>query len=107
METQTVTYRVEFVVEDGDSLGYTNYVFKRLDHNDFDDEFILCTRFPNWNQSFFEIGDIGFVTVRYVREGIDQWYDGRKLNYYKSTNIIFLKFIPLKPKVELTEIILD
>jgi hypothetical protein len=107
METKTVTYRVELAIEDYDSFGYINYVFNRLDHHDFDDEFLLCTRFPNWEQKFFKVGDIGFVTVRYVQEGVDKWYDGKDLNFYKKTNLIFLKFIPLKSRVDTSEIILD
>ena len=107
METQTVTYRVEFVVEDIDTLGYINYVFRRLDHDSYDDEFLMCVRFPNWDQKNFELNDIGFVTVKYVREGVDKWYDGKEMITFKHTNIIFLKFIPLVKPVELTEIILD
>jgi hypothetical protein len=53
----------------------------------------MCVQFPNWNQSEIQIGDTGYVNVRYVKEGISQWYDGEKMNVYKYTNIVFLRFI--------------
>lgn len=107
METQTVTYHVRFVASCEDGMGYTNYVFEDLEFQDYDYKYIMCVRFPNWNQAAFDYDDEGYVTVRYVREGIDQWYDGKDFNTFKYTNIIFMKFIPLKQKVVPTEIILD
>lgn len=107
METQTVTYHVKFVAYCEDGMGYINYVFENLNYQDLDDQYIMCVRFPNWNQALFKIDDIGYVTIRYVREGIDQWYDGKEFVTYKYTNLVFLKFIPEKPKVGTTEILLD
>lgn len=105
MDTQEVTYHVKFVAECSDSLGYSNYVFENLEYSNIDDQYIMCVRFPNWNQHAFNIGDHGFVTVRYVREGIDKWYDGNEFVTYKYTNIIFLKFILEKEQIK--DIILD
>ena len=59
----------------------------------------MCVQFPNWNQSEIKKGDIGYVNVRYVREGISQWYDGEKMNTYKYTNLVFLKFIKEQEQV--------
>ena len=44
-------------------------------------------------------GDRGYVNVRYVREGVSQWYDGEKMHVYKYTNVVFLKFIKEPNKV--------
>lgn len=107
METQTVTYRVKYLAHSADGMGYINYVFENLDFQNYDDKYIMCVRFPNWNQSTFNYGDIGFVTVKYVRGGIDKWYDGIDFNTYKYTNIVFMKFIPEKQEIKPTEIILD
>lgn len=107
METQTVTYRVQFVASSEDGMGYINYVFENLNYQDYDSQYIMCVRFPNWDQESFEYGDIGYVTVRYVREGVDKWYDGKDFVTYRYTNIIFLKFILEKQKIVPTEIILD
>ena len=107
METKTITYKAKLVALDIDCLGYTNYVFENLNNTSIDDQYVMCVRFPNWEQKVFNIEEEGFVTFRFVEEGIDQWYDGKCLNKYKHTNFIFLKFIPIKPKVETTEIILD
>lgn len=107
METQTVTYHVKFVASCTDGMGYTNYVFEDLEFQDYDYKYIMCVRFPNWNQASFNYEDEGYVTVRYVREGIDKWFDGKDFISYKDTNVIFMKFIPLKPKVDVSGIILD
>lgn len=106
MQAQTVTYHVKFLASCTDGLGYINYVFEDLNFKDYDYQYLMCVRFPNWEQSTFNIGDVGYVTVKYVREGIDKWYDGTNFNTYKYTNIIFLKFIPEQEKIT-TELILD
>lgn len=88
-------------------MGYTNYVFKDLEYTNYDYQYIMCVRFPNWEQTTFDIGDEGFVTIRYVQEGVDKWFDGEGFNTYKYTNIIFLKFIHLQPEIKQPEIIVD
>ena len=81
---------------------YTTYVFENLDFKDYEYQYIMCVQFPNWNQDPIEIGDVGYVNVRYVKEGISQWYDGEKMNVYKYTNVIFLKFIKEQEPVDKT-----
>ena len=105
METITLHAKLEAKCTDG--MGYTNYVFKDLEYTNYDYQYIMCVRFPNWEQTTFDIGDEGFVTIRYVQEGIDKWFDGEGFNTYKYTNIIFLKFIHLKPETKQPEIIVD
>ena len=107
METKEITFKVKFVASSVDFMGYINYVFEDLVCTDPDYKYIMCVRFPNWDQAPFDIGDIGFVTVRYVREGVDKWFDGTNLVPYKYTNIVFLKYIPLKPESESSEILVD
>ena len=53
------------------------------------------------------IDEIGYLNIRYVEGGKDTWFDGQNLIPYKYTNVIFLKFIEDKPKVDISEIILD
>lgn len=107
MEAQTVTYHVKLIETDKDPLGYINYVFEDLEYKYFLQKYIMCVRFPNWNQAVFNKGDEGYVTVRYVQEGITTWFDGKEFIPYKNTNIVFIKFIPIKPKIDTSEIILD
>lgn len=105
MQTQEVTYHAKLVAKMSDGLGYLNYVFEDLEFQDYDYKYFMCVRFPNWEGSSIDIGDIGYVTVKYVREGIDEWYNGSEFVAYKYTNIIFLKFIR---KIEAVDtIILD
>lgn len=93
MEIKEITIHAKFITYSIDNLGYINYVFEDLEFTNPDYKYIMCVRFPNWDQKSFNIEDEGYLTVRYVREGIDKWFDGKNFNTYKYTNIIFLKFI--------------
>lgn len=88
-----VTYKVKALEVEVDSYGYTTYVFERLEYNDYDDQYIMCVQFPNWNQYCIEKGDIGFLTIKYVQEGIDKWFNGEDFIPYNYTNVIFIKFV--------------
>lgn len=87
------TYKVIVLEIEKDSFGYTTYVFERLEYENLDNKYIMCVQFPNWNQYCIEKGDIGFLTVKYVLEGIDKWFDGNDFIPYNNTNIIFMKFV--------------
>ena len=100
------TIHAKLLTKDLDMMGYTTYVFENLEYDNWRDHYIMCVRFPNWDQKPFSIGDIGFLKVRYVEGGKDKWYDGKDFNFYRYTNVIFMKFILEKPLIE-TEIILD
>lgn len=106
METKEITYHAKLVAEYDDEMGYINYVFENLEYEDIDNKYIMCVQFPNWNQCSFKINDVGYVSVRYVEEGADKWFDGTDFVPYKYTNVIFLKFI--HEKVEYNgQILLD
>lgn len=109
METQTVTYKVILQTQMVESLGYISYVFENLNFQDYDYQFITAIRFPNWDHGSIKNGDVGYVVVKYVQGGKDEWYDkdAKEFQVYNNDNIIFLKFIPEKPEVRPTEIILD
>lgn len=107
MQNQIITIYAKLVAKQSDGFGYTNYVFEDLEYQNYDFKYIMCVQFPNWNQSIVNLNDVGFVTVRYVREGIDKWYDGEKFNVFNYTNCVFLKFIPEKEQININEISLD
>lgn len=97
---EEITLRVKLKAKNIDIGSYITYVFENLNQTDIYDKYIMCVQFPNWNQSEISIGDVGYVNVRYVKEGISQWYDGDKMNVYKYTNVVFLKFIKEPEKVD-------
>jgi len=107
METKEVTYHVKLVALCEDGMGYTNYVFERLEYDNIDYKYIMCVRFPNWDQRLINIKDIGYVSVKYVEEGVDKWYDGKDFIPYNYSNIIFMKFIHEHPIIENGKILLD
>ena len=90
---EEITLHVKLVAKAMDIGNYITYVFENLNWKDYNMQFIMCVQFPNWNQDEISIGDAGYVNVRYVKEGISQWYDGEKMNVYKYTNVVFLKFV--------------
>ena len=90
---EEITLYVKLKAKYIDIGDYITYVFENLNAENPDDQYLMCVQFPNWNQSDIEINEIGYVNVRYVTEGISQWFDGEKMNVYKYTNIIFLKFV--------------
>lgn len=102
-----VTYRVKFLAESMDCMNYRSYVFENLDYTCCENHYIMCVRFPNWSQTTFNIGDVGYLNVRYVEAGVDKWFDGKDFNSYRYTNVIFMKFILEKPMVITSEVILD
>jgi hypothetical protein len=104
---QEVTYHVKFVAEYTDGMGYTTYVFERYEYPTEDDRFVMCVRFPNWDQPMFSLGDEGYLNVRFVEAGIDKWFDGKDFNTYKYTNVIFMKFIRKKESFVTDQIIID
>jgi hypothetical protein len=105
MQNREITLKAKLVASYKDGMGYTSYVFQDLNFKDYDYQYIMCVRFPNWNNPPVSIGDVGFLTVKYVREGEDEWYNGSDFIKYNYTNIIFLKFIHNRPHTE--SIILD
>ena len=90
---EEITIRARLTAIDSDICGYTTYVFENLEAKDYNSKYVMCVKFPNWNQSKIDIDDVGFLHIRYVKEGISQWYDGEQMHVYKYTNIIFLKFV--------------
>lgn len=104
---EQITIHAKLVAEQSDGMGYTNYVFEDLEATDMDFKYVMCVRFPNWDQKTINLEDVGFLNIRYVEGGVDKWFDGEHLVPYKYTNVIFLKFIEEKPKIELDNIIIN
>ena len=104
---EQITIHAKLVSEQTDGMGYTNYVFEDIEAKDNDFKYIMCVRFPNWEQGPINLNDIGYLNIRYVEEGVDKWFDGTNFIPYKYTNIIFIKFIKEKPKVDIKEIIIN
>lgn len=104
---EQITIHAKLVAEQSDGMGYTNYVFEDLEAINMDFKYVMCVRFPNWDQKTINLEDTGFLNIRYVEGGVDKWFDGESLVPYKYTNVIFLKFIEEKPKIELDNIIIN
>ena len=102
----TVTYHVEVIGSYNQGYGYIWHVFKNLEPLDPDIQYIACVEFPNWIKDTFNPGDKGYLTVKYVEQGIDKWFDGKDLISYNYDNVIFHVFKHEQPTVT-EEIVLD
>ena len=102
-----VTYHVEVIGSYNQSFGYIWHIFKNLESLNPDTQYIACIEFPNWIKDTFNPGDKGYLTVKYVEQGIDKWFDGENFNFYRYTNTIFMKFMLEKPPINEVEVILD
>ena len=91
-----VTIKAKLIAKEHDFGGYTTYVFRNLEDSSFGKKYIMCTRFKNWQHRNIDIGEIGFLTVKEVIEGVDKWFDGTNMIPYNYTNIIFIKFVEEK-----------
>ena len=101
-----VTYHVEVIGSYNQGYGYIWHVFKNLEPLDPDIQYIACVEFPNWIKDTFNPGDKGYLTVKYIEQGVDKWFDRKDLIPYNCDNIIFLVFKHEQPTVT-EEIVLD
>ena len=65
---EEITLHVQLKAKYIDIGGYITYVFENLDFKNYEDQYVMCVQFPNWNQSEIKINDIGYVNVRYVKD---------------------------------------
>jgi len=90
------TLHCQLIAKESDMFGYITYIFKNLEPTSFLNQYIMCTRFKNWQHGEVNLRDIGYLTFKEVVAGKDTWYDketGREIPYNYS-NLIFIKFIP-------------
>lgn len=69
---------------------YTNYVFK----DNKSEEYIFCTRLPNWQIPRIEIGESGYLQYNKVKAG-DEYInpDTGEIINYKYTNTYIHNFV--------------
>ena len=68
---------------------YEIYVFQQDNQ-----EFIMCTKLPNWGVYNINIGDSGFLTYEYANAGEEYFdRDTNEKRIYRFTNIYFKEFI--------------
>ncbi len=88
---------IEFSEEFG---GYVNYVFENLDSNEWDKKYILCCRYPHWDNPPIALGSVGFLTFTLIEAG-SNYYDVRsgENRFYCYTHNRFDKFIPIQERI--------
>lgn len=74
---------------------YTKYVFQNLDTG----EYVLCTKFPNWDTPLINLGSVGYLKYKEIIAGKETWYDHVNNVFvpYKFDADQFIDFV-LEPK---------
>ena len=80
---------------------YSLYVFKTTEN-----DYVMCTKLPNWQTPVIEIGTKGFLQYQIVKAG-DEYItpDGEKI-VYKYSNCYFLNFVNKTDDIKSNEITL-
>ena len=94
-----MTILAQLVAKETDCFGYTIYVFKCLEEVK-DTQYIMCTRYPNWNHRTIQIGEVGYLNFIEIQAGIDKWFNGNEMIPYNYDNIQFIKFIEKPEKTD-------
>lgn len=82
---------------------YTVYVFKLVDYN----QFIMCTRLPNWKVPEINVGDIGYLEYQIVQAGENYYNPNTEQTVtYQYSNVYFLNFVQKTEILQNNEIIL-
>lgn len=69
---------------------YTVYVFRNLDSNNY----LMCTKLPNWQTPEIQIGDEGFLKYSEVKAGEKYFNPALQAEHvYNYSNIYFENFI--------------
>lgn len=81
---------------------YTTYVFKVIKEN----EYVMCTKLPNWQVPEINVGDVGFLQYQIVKAG-DLYVtpEGDQIAY-KYSNVYFINFVLKTDAVMKKEVIL-
>ena len=92
------TIYAELVACKEDLGGYVKYVFRNLDKK----EYILCTKFPNWETSPIKLFSIGYLKYKEIIAGKDTWYDPVENIFipYRYDAEQFIDFVEERPSYE-------
>jgi hypothetical protein len=73
---------------------YTVYVFQDIDK---EDEYLMCTKCPNWNGQEIDLFQEGYLSYKFVVAGRDTWYKSETGEFfaYQWTAHYFLDFVPI------------
>ena len=80
---------------------YSIYVFKTADN-----DYIMCTRLPNWQVPEIEIGMKGFLQYQIVKAGDEYITPEGEAIVYKYSNCYFLNFVNNTDDIKSNEITL-
>lgn len=82
---------------------YTMYVFEDLESENY----IMCTKLPNWESPEMFVGDVGFLRIDEVKAG--ETYinpNTAESSQYRYTNVYFDNFVKESDMIKNSEIIL-
>lgn len=78
--------------------GYVKYVFQNLESG----EYLLCTKFPNWETPPIKLFTVGYLKYKEIIAGKETWYDkisGTFVPYYYDADQ-FIDFVEEKSETK-------
>lgn len=98
---------VKLITEQDEIGGYKVYVFENLDYTDWYDKYIMCVRYPNWDAPDIKIDEEGYLSFTEIIPG-NQYFNvkTRQTDVFLYSHIRFNKFVRLKEKVKLDNVVL-
>ena len=70
---------------------YTNYVF----YNEEENEYLLCTKVPNWNTPEIELNTSGYVSYEEATPGDTYVTPTGEIGIYRYSKLYFKNFIKI------------
>ena len=101
-----IVIKAKFIQGYTDFSGYTIYVFENLESDYWDNKYVMCVRYPNWEGEEPQSNIIGFLQYTYIYAGTS--YFNRitgKNNIYEYDHVRFDKFLPLVREEKIDNII--
>lgn len=95
---------VEYVEDFG---GYISYVFQNLESDRWDNKYMLCIRYPNWDHPDIPLDKEGYLTFTTIYCG-EKYYEPRtgETKIYTYTHNRFDKFILIQDRITDEKIIM-
>lgn len=100
-----MTFLGKLVAKQEEYGGYTTYVFENEQPADLFTKYISCVRYPNWETIHPNFLELGYITIEERIAGKDRWFDGEKLQLYKSDHVQFINFVVKPSKDSLDKVI--
>ncbi len=100
MDAQTIVIHAKLVAYQESTNGYINYVFWNIESDSWDNQYIMCVRYPNWDSPQINIDDEGYLSFTEIVAGT-KYFNSKtnKEDVFLYNHIRFNRFIKDKNQI--------